>query len=104
MLPPARKSGLPCHHGIGDKGAFLADYIASNGYSAERVVYVGNDVNDAGCLSQVGIPVVVGDAHPEAARLARIKLVNHGGRGAVRELTDLVLNSTSITRKSVQNA
>jgi YrbI family 3-deoxy-D-manno-octulosonate 8-phosphate phosphatase len=100
----ATKLGLPCHQGIGDKGAFLADYIASHRYSAERVVYVGNDVNDAGCLAQVGIPVVVGDSHPDAARLARIHLVNHGGRGAVRELADLVLSSNSLNRKSIQNA
>jgi YrbI family 3-deoxy-D-manno-octulosonate 8-phosphate phosphatase len=100
----AKKLGLRCHQGIGDKGAFLADYIASHRYSAERVVYVGNDVNDAGCLAQVGIPVVVGDSHPDAARLARIHLVNHGGRGAVRELADLVLSSNSLNRKSIQNA
>jgi N-acylneuraminate cytidylyltransferase len=100
----AKKLGLPCHHGIGDKSSFLADYIASNKYRSERVMYVGNDVNDAGCLAQVGIPVVVADAHPDAARLARIKLVNPGGRGAVRELADLVLSSGSLNRKSPQNA
>jgi 3-deoxy-D-manno-octulosonate 8-phosphate phosphatase KdsC-like HAD superfamily phosphatase len=54
-------------------------------------------------LAQVGIPVVVGDAHPDAARLARIHLVNHGGRGAIRELADLVLNSNSLNRKAIQN-
>ncbi len=96
----AKKLGLPCHHEIGDKSAFLAEYIASHGYRSERVVYVGNDVNDAGCLEQVGIPVVVGDAHPDAARLARIKLVNHGGRGAVRELADLILTNVKFNRKS----
>jgi YrbI family 3-deoxy-D-manno-octulosonate 8-phosphate phosphatase len=100
----AKKLGLSCHHGIGDKSAFLADYIASHQYDAAHVVYVGNDVNDAGCLEQVGIPVVVGDAHPDAARLARITLVNQGGRGAVRELADLVLSTNSLKRKSVQNA
>jgi YrbI family 3-deoxy-D-manno-octulosonate 8-phosphate phosphatase len=97
------KLGLECHHGIGNKSAFLADYIVSHGYRGERVVYVGNDVNDAGCLEQVGIPVVVGDAHPDVARLARIRLTNRGGRGAVRELADLVLNRRTFNRKSVKN-
>jgi 3-deoxy-D-manno-octulosonate 8-phosphate phosphatase KdsC-like HAD superfamily phosphatase len=55
-------------------------------------------------LTQVGIPIVVGDAHRDAARLARIQLANHGGRGAIRELADLVLTRNNLTRKSVQNA
>jgi N-acylneuraminate cytidylyltransferase len=96
----AKKLSLECHHDIGDKTAFLAEYIASHKYRPERVVYVGNDVNDAGCLEQVGIPVVVGDAHPDAARLARVKLLNHGGRGAVRELADIVLSNVKFNRKS----
>jgi N-acylneuraminate cytidylyltransferase len=96
----AKKLSLQCHHDIGDKTAFLAEYIASHKYRPERVVYVGNDVNDAGCLEQVGIPVVVGDAHPDAARLARVKLLNHGGRGAVRELADIVLSNVKFNRKS----
>jgi N-acylneuraminate cytidylyltransferase len=92
----AQKLGLQCFSGVGDKSAFLADYLASNGYRAERVVYVGNDVNDSGCLRQVGIPVVVADAHGDVVPLARLQLTKKGGRGAVRELADLILASGTL--------
>src|SRR5204863_2480155 len=75
----AQKLGLQCFNGVADKSAFLADYLASNGYRAERVVYVGNDVNDSGCLRQVGMPVVVADAHNDVVPLARLQLTKKGG-------------------------
>ena len=56
-----------------------------------RVVYVGNDVNDVGCMEAAGFSVAVADAHPEALARADFVLTRRGGKGAVRELCDLLL-------------
>ena len=90
-----RKLSLPCYQGIASKEDFLAEYLRSNGISAEKVAFLGNDVNDLGCLRLVGLPVVVSDAHPLARASARLVLRSIGGYGAVRELTELIAATKS---------
>jgi N-acylneuraminate cytidylyltransferase len=87
----AAKLGIPCHHAIADKGAFLRQVLTEGGIDAAHVAYVGNDVNDLPAMSQVGFPVAVADAHPDVLRIAKLVLGRPGGRGAVRELCDMVL-------------
>jgi N-acylneuraminate cytidylyltransferase len=57
----------------------------------ERTIYIGNDVNDVGCLQEVGYAVVPADAHPSAMAVADHVLTRNGGCGALRELADLLL-------------
>ena len=87
----AEKLRARCVHGVDDKLGVLRD---GGGYgrpsTLERVVYVGNDVNDSPCLEAVGLPVVPSDAWPEVVPLARWVLERPGGHGCVRELCDAV--------------
>lgn len=87
----AKKLKLECLQGIGQKEKVLAEWLAARGYDPARVIYLGNDINDMGCLKLVGLPVVVGDAYPEVKAVARMVLTKHGGKGAVRELCDRIL-------------
>ncbi len=86
------KLGLECRQGLGDKLTVLHRWLEGRGLEPERTLYVGNDINDLACLTAVGCPVAVSDAHPEAARAARIILEKPGGRGALRELAELILS------------
>ncbi len=85
------KLGLECRQGVDDKAPVLADLLAERGIEPADVVYVGNDVNDLGCLALVGVPVVVADAHPDAIDAARYVTRAPGGRGAVREVCDHII-------------
>ena len=87
----AEKLRIPCLHGIDHKLPELRRWATSEGIPMERLVYVGNDVNDLECLAEAGCGVVVADAHPEAAAAASVVLQANGGHGAVRELADLIL-------------
>jgi N-acylneuraminate cytidylyltransferase len=98
------KLRLPCVQGCGDKAAKLAALLAERGIDPTDVIYVGNDVNDLACLRMVGMPVAVGDAHPEVKAASKLVLTKKGGRGAVREFCDLLLevlhareSATSVT-------
>ena len=91
----AKKLGVPALTGQSDKAKALAQWLAKNELDASRVAYVGNDINDRGCLEMVGWPIVVQDAHPDVKLLARLTLESPGGEGAVRELADLVLHAKS---------
>jgi N-acylneuraminate cytidylyltransferase len=83
-----RKLGLPVEHGLKDKAERLAALLQERGVPPAQVIYVGNDINDAGCMRLVGCSVAVFDAHPDVKRIATLTLSRPGGHGAVRELCD----------------
>lgn len=76
---------------VDDKAAALTAWAAERRIPLGRIAYVGNDVNDAGALALVGWPIVVPGAHPSVLPLARHVLTAAGGRGAVREVAEMVL-------------
>jgi 3-deoxy-D-manno-octulosonate 8-phosphate phosphatase (KDO 8-P phosphatase) len=86
----ARKIRATCVQAVEDKLPVLREEAARRGVALEETAYVGNDVNDAGCLGAVGVPVVPADAWPEVVPLARLVLARPGGRGCVREFCDAV--------------
>lgn len=89
----AEKLKLRVYQGLSDKVATLKKYAADEHLDLGRIAYVGNDINDAGCLEIVGMPVVVADAMLEVKPLARIVLKKKGGQGAVREFCDMIWES-----------
>jgi N-acylneuraminate cytidylyltransferase len=86
----ASKLGVACLAGVTDKRAVLEQWLADKSVAARDCVFVGNDVNDLACMQYVGCSVAVADAHPDVLRVASLVLRSEGGRGAVRELTDLI--------------
>ncbi len=90
-----RKMGISAIQGVLDKPQILLEYLQQQKIAQEHVVYLGNDINDTPCFPLVGCAVVVADAQPEAIRQADRVLSRNGGYGAVRELCDIILQSTS---------
>jgi YrbI family 3-deoxy-D-manno-octulosonate 8-phosphate phosphatase len=86
----AAKLKLPVEHGVADKVAMLCDFSARFGVALENAAFVGNDVNDIAALQAVGVPIVVGDAHPGVMAFAAYVTERPGGHGAVREVCDLI--------------
>jgi N-acylneuraminate cytidylyltransferase len=87
------KLRVPVIHGQADKAQALKEWLAAEGLDPERVAYVGNDVNDLGCLRMVGWPIAVANAHADVMALARLTLTKRGGSGAVREVCELVISA-----------
>jgi YrbI family 3-deoxy-D-manno-octulosonate 8-phosphate phosphatase len=98
----ANKLKIPAVQGQSDKGQALKQWIAEHGLDPDRVAYLGNDVNDLGCLAQVGWPIAVANAHPEVKAAARYELSRSGGSGAVRELCELVVAAVSARTASAE--
>ena len=63
------------------------------GLEMEHVAYVGDDFPDLAILRRVALPVAVGNAVPEVRDVARVRLTQSGGRGAIRELCELLLRA-----------
>ena len=59
----------------------------------EQVAYIGDDLIDWPVMAKVGLSVAVADAHPLLLPKAHYVTQIPGGRGAVRELCDLILQA-----------
>jgi len=86
----AKKLKSLCFHGVADKLEELTRLVAERGVDLSETAYVGNDINDADCLRAVGLAIVVADAHPDVMGIAHYVTRRAGGRGAVREVCDLL--------------
>jgi N-acylneuraminate cytidylyltransferase len=84
------KLKIECLHGVPDKISALTNWANQKRIDFQKVVYVGNDINDLECLEAVGCSVVVNDAHQAVKQVADLILTKPGGRGAIRELCDLI--------------
>ncbi|MFE6623570.1 cytidylyltransferase domain-containing protein [Streptomyces sp. NPDC008086] len=87
----ARKLKLPVLHGIDRKDLALKQWCEEQGIAPERVLYVGNDVNDLPCFALVGWPVAVASAHDVVRGAARAVTATPGGDGAIREIASWIL-------------
>jgi 3-deoxy-D-manno-octulosonate 8-phosphate phosphatase (KDO 8-P phosphatase) len=62
----------------------------------EEVAYIGDDIVDAPIMKMVGLPVAVADATKEVKKYALMVTGSRGGRGAVREMTDYILQAKGL--------
>ncbi len=63
------------------------------GVAADRVAYVGDDVVDLPVMRRVGLAVAVQDAHPLVREHAHWTTSAGGGRGAAREVCELIMRA-----------
>jgi N-acylneuraminate cytidylyltransferase len=90
-----RKLGIDTLHGVDAKDMVLKQLIEERKVKPNRVIYLGNDVNDLPCFPLVGCALVVADADPKAKAEADLVLNRKGGYGAVRELSDILIHRLS---------
>jgi 3-deoxy-D-manno-octulosonate 8-phosphate phosphatase (KDO 8-P phosphatase) len=79
--------------GIADKGAEFGRLLADLGVAPEDTACVGDDTPDLPMLRRAGLAVAVADAHPSVLAAARWVTPSPGGRGAVRDVCDLLLSA-----------
>jgi 3-deoxy-D-manno-octulosonate 8-phosphate phosphatase (KDO 8-P phosphatase) len=77
--------------GVVQKDEGLQSLLATTGLSAAAACYIGDDLPDVPAMRQCGLAVAVADACPEARSAAHYITTALGGRGAVREVIELVL-------------
>ena len=80
--------------GCKNKIAALKDLMAEYNLAADEIAYMGDDLPDICCLKTVGLPACPNDAVEEDQKYAGFISSKNGGRGAVRELCDLILKAT----------
>jgi len=81
------------HEGILDKKKVLLEIIEKNKLHAEQIAYIGDDVGDLEVIKSVGLAGAVADAHPEIKKHSHFICGNAGGKGAVREFIEFILEA-----------
>jgi 3-deoxy-D-manno-octulosonate 8-phosphate phosphatase (KDO 8-P phosphatase) len=97
-LARKRLEELRFQHMVFSQRDKLAGYatLAHLGFADDEVAYMGDDVNDLGLLRRVGLSACPADARPEVRRAVHFVSSCGGGRGAVRELCDLLLDAKGL--------
>ena len=76
-----------------DKLVALRELSAELGVALGHVAYVGDDWPDLPAIRAVGLGIAVANAHSELRNHAAYTTRLEGGRGAVREVCDLLLRA-----------
>jgi 3-deoxy-D-manno-octulosonate 8-phosphate phosphatase (KDO 8-P phosphatase) len=74
-----------------DKVSDFQAIIADAGVTPSEAAFIGDDIGDLELMRLVGFPVAVADAVEEVRAAAAYVTKAEGGRGAVREVIDLLL-------------
>lgn len=80
-----------------NKSAALEALMTKLGLTSNEVAAVGDDMPDTGMFSRVDVRIAVADAHPAVCSQANWITTLPGGFGAVREISDTILQAKGIT-------
>jgi 3-deoxy-D-manno-octulosonate 8-phosphate phosphatase (KDO 8-P phosphatase) len=85
------------------KTAAIEELLAREKFSWAETCFVGDDIIDLGPLKRAGFSVAVRDGVAEAKATAYYVTKNAGGRGAVRETLELILQAQKKWKTFVEN-
>lgn len=79
----------------------LEEIMSKYGFTYENVAYMGDDIPDICILEKVGIASCPNDAVDEVLNICNFISSKNGGRGAVRELCDYILEAQNIEKIAI---
>ncbi len=88
----------------GHKIAAYEDVLRRTGVKESEVAYLGDDLPDLTIMRRVGLAVAVANATPEVRRAADYRTKAPGGKGAARELVELILKSKGVWEEMIDKA
>ena len=101
----AREMGMEfVYQGKPKKLESYEEILRLSGAEDREVAYMGDDLPDLPLLQRAGLAVAVGDAALEVKRAAHYITVAIGGRGAAREVVELILKSQGRWKEAVPRA
>ena len=80
------------------------EILQKAGVPESHVAFLGDDLPDLPVMRRVGLAVAVGDATLEVRQAADFVTQATGGRGAARELVELILKSKGIWDAMIEKA
>jgi 3-deoxy-D-manno-octulosonate 8-phosphate phosphatase (KDO 8-P phosphatase) len=81
------------HQGVASKLEAYDAIVDDIGLNDDEVAYMGDDIVDIAVLARVGLAAAPADAVPEVRERVHWVAASGGGRGAARELLELILRA-----------
>ena len=78
---------------ISPKSSVLDKILKKYGINSVEACFVGDDLVDLCLMKRVGFAIAVFNAAPEVKKVAAYVTFREGGRGAVREVAELILKA-----------
>lgn len=78
------------------------ELIASLGLEPGQTAFVGDDVVDLPVMRRVGLAIAVQDAHPLVKQHAHWQTPHPGGRGAGRDVCELIMEARGTLEQQMQ--
>lgn len=81
------------YQGVDDKLVVFGELLARFGFDAESSAFVGDDVVDLPVMRRCGLAIAVPEAPPLVKSHAHYVTRQAGGRGAVREVCEILMHA-----------
>lgn len=88
--------------GSHNKSAGLQVVLDTLQVEPQEVAYMGDDLNDLGVMSRVGLAMTPQDGVPEIKDIAHYICQANGGEGAVREAVEYILKREGLWEEAVR--
>ena len=76
-----------------EKIPILQEIQQASGVAPEEIAYAGDDLTDVVVMRRVGLAIATANAREEVKRAAHYVTTASGGRGAIREVAELLLRA-----------
>ncbi len=81
------------YQNVDDKVTVFRSLLHEYGLESEQCAYIGDDIGDLSLLKEVGMAITVADGVKTVKKIVDYITKKKGGRGAVREAIDFIMNS-----------
>jgi 3-deoxy-D-manno-octulosonate 8-phosphate phosphatase (KDO 8-P phosphatase) len=79
-----------------EKIPILQEILAKSGLTPEETAYAGDDLTDVVVMRRVGLAIATANARPEVKRVAHYVTTAPGGKGAIREVAEMLLQAKGV--------
>ena|SRR5665811_2192540 len=84
------------HSGIHEKSSVFQALLEEEGWTAEEVLYIGDDIPDIECIEMAGVGACPADAIKEVKAVCNYISQKNGGDDCVRDLIERILGSRGL--------
>jgi 3-deoxy-D-manno-octulosonate 8-phosphate phosphatase (KDO 8-P phosphatase) len=92
---------IDVYKGCHDKAAAVRDFAERNQLQLSAICFIGDDFIDLPAMEIVGLAVAPADAQESVKKEAHMMTQRPGGRGAVREVLDSILQHRTLSDYSL---
>jgi len=103
IRPRARDMGVDkIYENVSPKTSILGNILDKYKVTLDEICFVGDDLVDLCLMKKVGFPIAVFNAASEIKQAASYVTLRYGGRGAVREVAELILKSKGLWQEVIK--